>query len=675
MSVPLVLHLYGPVRVTHHGQVLPLGGPRECSVLGALAMAPGRPVSVERLIAWLWGEAPPARARKSVQNAVMLLRRALAPVGIAVERAGAAYLLRLGDCVLDTADPGPGEPLEQAGEGEAVDAARARLAELRLAAMERQLAQRLVFEPRDVASELEALTIEHPYREPLWALLMQAHYRAGRQHEALRAYQHVRDVLRDGLGIDPGPVLRDLHRSILAQDPVAPADHTALARAWLGNGAAQAALGDVPAARAAFEHALESARLAADDLLFADAAAALGGDAGWLLGDAATEALLEEALHRLGDPPRDRLRAGRLNTGLAMARSVRGDPRTRGHAAAAVRLTDTGAPAAIRTAALCAQAIAWEGPDDIDARARHGAALLEHGEASGDVVASAMGHLYLGWTALERGDGAVAAAARQTMLALAADSPHPHLAAQVADTRFLDAIVAGRLAEATELAAAIGPAWRRSADPGFAWFLDLFARVFVHELTDGLDLMIPEFEYGSSVAPDDPLWPMTMALAHALAGRITDAHTALEPVPASAWRTFPRSTLWTGYVSGLGWLADLCDRTDLAAVTLELLAPLTARHLVLGAMHYRGAVAHWQGVCHRVLGDLDTAEQHLRQALRDHEELHCPPWTALSAAALARVLIRAAPNPAEATALLDRARHIAADHGMTTLTDRCANYT
>jgi DNA-binding SARP family transcriptional activator len=107
MSVPLVLHLYGPVRVTHHGQVLPLGGPRECSVLGALAMAPGRPVSVERLIAWLWGEAPPARARKSVQNAVMLLRRALAPVGIDVERAGGAYLLRLGECVLDTADPGP----------------------------------------------------------------------------------------------------------------------------------------------------------------------------------------------------------------------------------------------------------------------------------------------------------------------------------------------------------------------------------------------------------------------------------------------------------------------------------------------------------------------------------------------------------------------------------------
>jgi len=73
------------------------------------------------------------------------------------------------------------------------------------------------------------------------------------------------------------------------------------------------------------------------------------------------------------------------------------------------------------------------------------------------------------------------------------------------------------------------------------------------------------------------------------------------------------------------------DRADLAAIVLELLAPLTARHLVLGAMHHRGAVAHWQGVCHRVLGDLHAAEGRLRQALAEHEDLDCPHWIALSA--------------------------------------------
>lgn len=134
----------------------------------------------------------------------------------------------------------------------------------------------------------------------------------------------------------------------------------------------------------------------------------------------------------------------------------------------------------------------------------------------------------------------------------------------------------------------------------------------------------------------------------------------------------PRSTLWTAYVAGLGWIVDVCDRPDLAIVVLDLLAPLRARHLVLGAMHFRGAVAHWQGVCHRVLGDLDAAEQRLRQALGQHEELACPPWIALSAAALARVLLLRHDRSADAGALLIRVREVAGVHGMSTLLDRCA---
>jgi hypothetical protein len=56
--------------------------------------------------------------------------------------------------------------------------------------------------------------------------------------------------------------------------------------------------------------------------------------------------------------------------------------------------------------------------------------------------------------------------------------------------------------------------------------------------------------------------PVTIALAHGLAGRVAAAHAALEPVTAADWRALPRSTRWTGYVSGLGWLADLCDTAE-----------------------------------------------------------------------------------------------------------------
>ena len=59
----------------------------------------------------------------------------------------------------------------------------------------------------------------HPLREQLWANLMLALYRAGRQAEALRTFQRARAILVDELGIDPGAELHHLESRILAQDP------------------------------------------------------------------------------------------------------------------------------------------------------------------------------------------------------------------------------------------------------------------------------------------------------------------------------------------------------------------------------------------------------------------------------------------------------------------------
>jgi predicted ATPase len=65
--------------------------------------------------------------------------------------------------------------------------------------------------------ELEALVVEHPLRERLWALLMVSLYRCGRQGEALRAYQTARKLLAEQLGGDPGAELRHLEAQVLAQ--------------------------------------------------------------------------------------------------------------------------------------------------------------------------------------------------------------------------------------------------------------------------------------------------------------------------------------------------------------------------------------------------------------------------------------------------------------------------
>ena len=63
------------------------------------------------------------------------------------------------------------------------------------------------------------LVREHPLRERLRAVLMQALYGSGRQVEALEVYRETRRLLVDELGIEPSPALQELEQAILRQDP------------------------------------------------------------------------------------------------------------------------------------------------------------------------------------------------------------------------------------------------------------------------------------------------------------------------------------------------------------------------------------------------------------------------------------------------------------------------
>ena len=70
----------------------------------------------------------------------------------------------------------------------------------------------------EIIGELESAVADAPLRERRWAQLMLALYRAGRQGEALGAYQRARTLLAEELGVDPGPELRRLEAAIVAQD-------------------------------------------------------------------------------------------------------------------------------------------------------------------------------------------------------------------------------------------------------------------------------------------------------------------------------------------------------------------------------------------------------------------------------------------------------------------------
>jgi len=90
---------------------------------------------------------------------------------------------------------------------------------LRLAAIEERVDLDLALgRGSDLVSELETLVAQNPYRERLRVQLMLALYRAGRQADALAAYQDARQLFVDELGIEPSPALQRLEQAILRQE-------------------------------------------------------------------------------------------------------------------------------------------------------------------------------------------------------------------------------------------------------------------------------------------------------------------------------------------------------------------------------------------------------------------------------------------------------------------------
>ena len=199
--------ILGPLRVGGQDGAIQIGAPKQRALLAALLLAyRDDGVSMSRLIDMLWDEDPPPTATKAIQVHVSQLRRALGAGVIVTRPTGYS----IGDGDLDLArferlvQQARGAPTAQASEllHEALALFRGppladaplygpahgeadRLAEVRLSALERRIELDLELgRHAELASELEALTHEHPYRERFHAQLMVALYRAGRQADA-----------------------------------------------------------------------------------------------------------------------------------------------------------------------------------------------------------------------------------------------------------------------------------------------------------------------------------------------------------------------------------------------------------------------------------------------------------------------------------------------------------
>jgi len=87
------VRLFGSVGVVDaHGREVPLGGPKQRTVLAVLSIDPGRPVSTDRLITAVWGDQVPDRAVRSLSTYVSNLRRVMGDV---IESGNGSYTLRV----------------------------------------------------------------------------------------------------------------------------------------------------------------------------------------------------------------------------------------------------------------------------------------------------------------------------------------------------------------------------------------------------------------------------------------------------------------------------------------------------------------------------------------------------------------------------------------------------
>jgi DNA-binding SARP family transcriptional activator len=244
----------GPLLMTSYGVRVPVGAPKQRAVLAMLLINRNRPVSVESLINAVWGEEPVPAARTSIQAHVSNLRRLLRTAGVdayqVLASAPPGYQLSVADadCDLGRFVSAKAAASQAAAAGRFEEASghlSVALAEWRgpvlddlrdfifvdafaTALMEEKVAAHTARAEAEIAcgragaviGELEVLTAEHPYREPLWAQLITAYYVTERQSDALGAYRRLKTALAEGLGIDPGPTVSTLHERILRQEPL-----------------------------------------------------------------------------------------------------------------------------------------------------------------------------------------------------------------------------------------------------------------------------------------------------------------------------------------------------------------------------------------------------------------------------------------------------------------------
>ena len=234
-----VIRVLGPIDVLGTSGVVAVGGRHARALLGALVIGVGHAVPIDHLREVVWGQDPPESVDNTLQSNVSHLRHVLG--SDAIVRVDGSYELTTESSNIDAVrfetllaaaaassddserrdygrqalDLWRGRPFGDLADDEAFKLDTYRLEELRLTAMEICLEADLALGNHElIVGELEAAVEEHPYRERLWFLLIEALEAGFRRVEALRACARLRGVLAE-VGIQASDELVALEQRIL----------------------------------------------------------------------------------------------------------------------------------------------------------------------------------------------------------------------------------------------------------------------------------------------------------------------------------------------------------------------------------------------------------------------------------------------------------------------------
>jgi transcriptional regulator with XRE-family HTH domain/tetratricopeptide (TPR) repeat protein len=465
--------------------------------------------------------------------------------------------------------------------------------------------------------------------------------------------------------------VRHLRRALQLLDRFGPRDQALRCELLLELAGAHDRAGEYASRDERFAEAADDARRVGNGDLFLRAALGYGGILPATVSpDQRAQALLEEALDRLGEedsaaratilarlahwlhnqrPYPERLELS--DRSVAMARGT-GDQRT-------------------LATVLVHRGFALDGPDDVGDALAVASEILGIGAELRDPELRLEG-LRIRLTAqFEKGEHAAATATALAMKELAEEVRHPEFIRLAAMWDVTIANMEGKFADAEELAGELG---RRLARIGhsqaqliplvqtFPWLV-LRGRSSTH---------ISMFEEFLAYEPANIAWPAITAWCLAETGALDRAADLLRRTGPAAVAGADKNYQWWAVIAGFSGAVDLVGDRQWAGVLYDLAAPYAGHNCTLGVATFLGAADHWLGVLAGAAGRFTEATQHLEAALRRHHDMGSRPMTALTQEAYGHVLTMRgeAADIERARGLTASAMRTAGELGLAAITDR-----